>query len=106
MDKKTENDNLIRAIPGLGTCTIIEPITKGWSEDKKYCVTKADGTKVLLRVSAMERYETRKSLFTMLERVAALGVPMCLPIAFGTCADRLRYGNKTAFILYLSNTDK
>ena len=39
-----------------------EPITKGWSEDKKYCVTKADGTKYLLRITPIARYEMRKSL--------------------------------------------
>jgi|GEM_PF-5706891 len=27
-----------------------EPITKGWSEDKKYCVTDIDGKKYLLRI--------------------------------------------------------
>ena len=66
---------------------IIEPITKGWSEDKKYCVTDTDGTKYLLRITPISRYETRKSLFSMLERVAALDMPMCLPIEFGTCND-------------------
>ena len=64
-----------------------EPIEKGWSEDKKYCVTDADGEKFLLRITQIERYETRKALFSMLEQVAALDIPMCLPIAFGTCAD-------------------
>ncbi|MCL2671896.1 MAG: GrpB family protein [Clostridiales bacterium] len=63
----------------------IEPITKGWSEDKKFCVTKTDGTKYLLRISPIERYEVRKSLFAMLQQVAALGIPMCEPVAFGTC---------------------
>ena len=38
-----------------------EPITKGWSEDKKYCVTKADGTKYLLRISPIERFEKEKN---------------------------------------------
>ena len=70
-----------------GTFAKIEPITKGWSEDKKYCVTNTDGEKYLLRISPIERYETRKALFNMLEQVAALGIPMCLPIEFGTCAD-------------------
>lgn len=55
----------------------VEPITKGWSEDKKYCVTKADGVRYLLRLSPAERYETRKALFELLKRVAALGIPMC-----------------------------
>ena len=35
-------------IKGFDTFVKSEPITKGWSEDKKYCVTKADGTKYLL----------------------------------------------------------
>ena len=62
-----------------------EPITKGWSEDKKYCVTTTDDTKYLLRISPISRHETRKSLFDMLERVAALDIPMCKPVEFGTC---------------------
>ena len=64
-----------------------ESITKGWSEDKKYCVTTADGIKYLLRITPISRYETRKSLFAMLEQVAALGIPMCVPVEFGTCDD-------------------
>ena len=64
-----------------------EQITKGWSEDKKYCVTKTDGTKYLLRITPISRYEVRKSLFAMLKQVAALGVPMCIPVDFGTCED-------------------
>ncbi len=69
------------------TFSKVEPITKGWSEDKKYCVTKADGTKYLLRISPAERYETRKALFKILERVDALNIPMCRPVEFGTCVD-------------------
>lgn len=65
----------------------VEPITKGWSEDKKYCLTAQDGTKYLLRITPIERYETRKALFSMLKQVAALDIPMCLPIEFGTCDD-------------------
>lgn len=53
--------------------TKIKPIDKGWSEDRKYCVTDATGMKYLLRITPIERYEVRKSLFDMLERVAALG---------------------------------
>lgn len=65
----------------------IEPITKGWSEDKKYCVTTADGTKYLLRISPASRFETRKALFAMLEKVAALKISMCMPVEFGICED-------------------
>ena len=64
-----------------------EPITKGWSEDKKYRVTTTGGEIYLLRITPIARYETRKALFAMLEQVAALDIPMCKPIEFGTCDD-------------------
>ena len=64
-----------------------EPINKGWSEDKKFCVIVAGGTKYLLRITPIRRYETRKALFDMLGQVAALGIPMCRPVEFGTCED-------------------
>jgi len=70
---------------GFEVFTKVEPITKGWSEDKKYCVTTEEGTKYLLRITPISRYETRKSLFAILERVAALDIPMCVPVEFGTC---------------------
>lgn len=63
----------------------IEPITKGWSEDKKYCVTTADTRKYLLRISPTSRFETRKALFDLLKKVAELKIPMCTPIEFGVC---------------------
>ena len=36
-------------------------IDKGWSEDRKYCVTDEQGNKFLLRVSPIEQYEGRKA---------------------------------------------
>jgi len=69
----------------LDRFTSIEPIAKGWSEDKKYCVTETDGTKYLLRITPISRYEMRKALFEVMERAASLGIPMCVPIEFGTC---------------------
>ena len=64
-----------------------ELIEKGWSEDKKYCVTDINGTKYLLSITPAKRYEDRKSLFAMLERVTVLDIPMCKPIEFGICTD-------------------
>lgn len=63
------------------------PINKGWSEDKKYQVKKDDGSKYLLRISPIERFETRKALFSILQEVAALDVAICKPVEFGTCKD-------------------
>lgn len=74
-------------IPGFEDYTDIQPIQKGWSEDKKYRITKADGTRYLLRISSASRYEARKALYKILRQVSALGIPMCSPVEFGTCKD-------------------
>lgn len=65
--------------------TDIKPVNKGWSEDRKYCVTDGNDTRYLLRISPEERYEIRKSLFAMLQKVNSLGIPMCRPVSFGKC---------------------
>jgi len=64
-----------------------EQINKGWSSDKKYRVTDKSGTPYLLRVSDISQYETKQAEFNMMKKVAALGVPMCKPVEFGTCED-------------------
>lgn len=64
-----------------------EPINKGWSDDKKYCVTDDKGTRYLLRVSDILKQDAKRSEFEMMKQIAALGVPMCVPVEFGTCGD-------------------
>ena len=62
-----------------------EQIQKGWSGDKKYCITDENGIKYLLRVSDISEYDKKSSEFNMMKQVSALGVPMCQPIEFGIC---------------------
>lgn len=62
-----------------------KPILEGWSADKKYCITDEKGKRFLLRISDMEQYDAKQSEFMMMQRVASLGVPMCLPVEFGIC---------------------
>ncbi len=62
-----------------------EPINKGWSCDKKYCITTAEGVKYLLRVTPEEKSTTRSDMFRMLQQVESLGVSMCKPVEFGKC---------------------
>ncbi len=62
-----------------------EPITKGWSGEKKYCATDEQGNKYLLRITPMDQYDRKKNEYELMSRVAALGVPMCKPLEFGTC---------------------
>jgi len=106
-----------------------EPILKGWSGDKKYCVTAESGEKFLLRVSDPTQREAKRAEFQMMQKLAALGVPMCLPIEFGedeegvwslqswidgadaeevlpahSAADQYRYGAEAGRILKLIHT--
>ena len=62
-----------------------EPILEGWSDDKKYCITNEKGERFLLRISDIAKYDAKQSEFVMMKRIASLGVPMCLPVEFGTC---------------------
>lgn len=64
-----------------------EPIRKGQSCDKKYCVATAGGDKFLLRITPEEKSQTRADMFCMQQKVAALGVPMCKPVEFGKCSE-------------------
>ncbi len=65
-------------------CELIE---KGWSEDKKYSAVFPNGDRVLYRVSAADQYERKKAEFDIMKQIAALGIPMCMPLEFGTCED-------------------
>lgn len=60
-------------------------IDKGWSGDQKYCATTADGQKYLLRISSIDRLERKSREYEKMSEVAQLGIPMCLPVEFGTC---------------------
>ncbi|MBQ5866941.1 MAG: phosphotransferase [Oscillospiraceae bacterium] len=63
------------------------PIDKGWSGDQKYCAVTADGTKYLLRISSIDRLERKHREYEKMSEVAQLGIPMCLPVEFGTCEE-------------------
>ncbi len=48
-----------------------EPITKGRSSDKKYCVTDEDGARYLLCVSDIAQHDTKQSEFNIMKQVAS-----------------------------------
>lgn len=60
-----------------------EPIHKGWSGDQKAAVTDAQGNRYLLRISPLRQYDRKRSEFEWMQKAAALGIPMCRPLAFG-----------------------
>lgn len=64
-----------------------ELINKGWSGDKKYCVSDNQGNKFFLRISPSERYKRKKTEYEFMCQAAALHVPMCAPLEFGLCEE-------------------
>ena len=62
-------------------------IDKGWSGDQKYCAITADGQKYLLCISTIDRLERKRREYEKMSEVAQLGIPMCMPVEFGTCDD-------------------
>lgn len=63
------------------------PVEKGWSGEQKYCATTGDGRKFLLRISHIDRLERKQREFEIMQKVAGLGIPMCLPVEFGICGE-------------------
>ena len=48
-------------IRGFDNFVKVEPIEKGWSEDKKYYVETSDGQRMLLRVSDIAEHDRKKA---------------------------------------------
>ncbi len=64
-----------------------EEIRKGWSGDRKFRVTDRAGESYLLRLSPIEGEARKRSGFSMMQRVAALGIPMCEPVEYGVAEE-------------------
>lgn len=90
------------ALTELRHIVAADPIEKGWSNDKKYRITTADGTRYLLRITPEEKLKSgsgassggqemlnvkQVNIFHIQQKVAALGVPMSRPVACGRCKD-------------------
>ena len=65
----------------------LEPVTEGWSGDKKYCAVGADGRKFFFRVTPPEKAEKARKCFELQKRMQALGVPICVPLECGDLED-------------------
>ena len=63
------------------------PVEKGWSGDRKYCAEGPDGTLYFLRIAPPEKAARTRQAFEYQKRVAALGIPMCMPIEIGDQPD-------------------
>ncbi|KAE9528983.1 hypothetical protein A1D24_08925 [Testudinibacter aquarius] len=86
--KQHQGENMIDTIhdiPNADTFAKINIINKGWSDDKKYCITTIDGEKRLLRVSDIAEYEHKKYEFELMKRFSVTGIKMSQPLDFGVC---------------------
>ena len=62
--------------------SFVEPLTKGWSKDKKYILTSKD-KKYLLRVSDISLYDKKKKQFELLKKIEKLDINCSRPVEFG-----------------------
>ena len=64
-----------------------DKISKGWSSDEKYKIVTNDGQALLLRISDISNYDSKKKEFEIIEKYSKLGFPMSQPVDFGNCND-------------------
>jgi len=73
-------------IPGFEEFATIQPVEKGWSNDRKFLIETVRGDRLLLRLSDSALYERKKEEFEGMVKVAELGIPMSKPLHFGVCS--------------------
>ena len=85
---------MFRDISSSTNWASVEPVDKGWSNDKKYHIKTLSGEHLLLRLSSIEEYENKKKEFEIIEKYAKLGFRMSMPKEFGACN-----GNRNTYML-------
>lgn len=76
---------MFRDIKGIESFTKIDPITKGWSSDRKYYIETTDGAHLLLRVADIAEYDKQRAEYDLLKRIAAFSIPASRPVDFDLC---------------------
>ena len=85
----------ISEIKGFDSFIKIEPINKGWSEDKKYYIETRDNRRLLLRIAQISEYDRKKAEFEIMRQIFTLDIPMNEPLDFGLCN-----GGENAYSLF------
>ena len=60
-------------------------IKRGWSGDSKYCVTTADGSEYLLRITPAAKASRVEEIFELQKSLVDLGVNMPRPLEYDSC---------------------
>lgn len=72
-------------IPNFNKWKIIKSINKGWSNDRKYYIENIEGKELLLRISEISEFESKKMDFERLKLLNNTNGLMSRPIDFGIC---------------------
>lgn len=79
--------SLINDIPMHTNWSKVEPLYKGWSDDKKFYIEDNTGQKLLLRVSDYSKYEVKRLENEYMNKASSLGITMSKPLDFGVCSN-------------------
>lgn len=90
-----EHSNLLKTIPRKESWVKIEPVSKGWSLDKKYCIENEIGERMLLRISDIVHYQSKLQEFENMKVLQNLSIKLPRPLDFGKNID-----NTHAYCLY------
>ncbi len=64
-----------------------EPVSKGWSSDRKYRIRTRSGQELLLRLSDASQYDSKKKEYEIMRKYEKTGICMSMPLEFGVCND-------------------
>ncbi|MFA9559505.1 aminoglycoside phosphotransferase family protein [Evansella sp. AB-rgal1] len=82
------SSSLIKQIPSLHNCNEVIEINKGFSSDEKYLILDESSNKLLLRMFSLEELESKKTEFSILERMQDYRVACSKPITIGEVENR------------------
>lgn len=77
----------IRGIPGAESWSMVEPVLKGWSSDRKFYVEDVAGHRLLLRLSPGGSLERKQREYEAIRRFNGLNFPMSRVVDFGVCGE-------------------
>ncbi|MBQ7795626.1 MAG: phosphotransferase [Lachnospiraceae bacterium] len=76
---------MFKEIHNSSTWKIVEKISKGWSDDIKYKITTADDEILLLRISDISLFASKKKEYEIIKKYTKQGFSMSMPLDFGIC---------------------
>ena len=68
--------------------SMLKPIEKGWSQDKKYYFCDKNGKEILLRLSHISNYDRKKKEYQIMQEISKLNINMSYPLDFGKNEER------------------